>query len=337
MTASPAGIAMSAPDIRESILDAIGRTPLVALSRIAPELRCRLVAKVEGLNPGGSIKDRVAVALVEAAERDGRLTAGGTIVEATSGNTGIGLAMTARLKGYEMVAVMPDKMSREKGDLLRAYGAVVVVTPSDVPPDSPRSCYQVAARLAAEIPGAYQPDQFSNPANPQAHYEITGPELWQQCGGRITHLVAGIGTGGTITGIARYLKERDPAIQIIGADPVGSIYTGGPVRPYLVEGVGEDFWPATFNPALVDRYITVSDRDSFRAARQLARAEGVLAGGSSGTALHAALEIARDIRDPDAMVCVILPDGGRSYLSKLYDDRWMAARGLLLGSADANG
>ena len=321
-------------EIHPSILGAIGDTPLVALSRIEPSLRCRLVAKVEYLNPGGSIKDRVAVAMIEAAERDGSLQPGGTIVEPTSGNTGAGLAIAARLKGYRVIAVMPDKMSREKIDVLRAYGADVVVTPTDVGPDSPESHYRVADRLTAEIPGAFQPNQYHNAANPQAHYATTGPELWRQTGGQITHLVAGIGTGGTITGVGHYLKERNAGIQVVGADPAGSIYSGGPVRSYFVEGVGEDFWPTTFDPTIVDRYVTVSDRDSFLTARRLAATEGILAGGSCGTAVHAALEVARGVPDSDAVVCVVLPDGGRSYLSKIYNDAWMTEYGFLERMSD---
>jgi cystathionine beta-synthase len=317
--------------ISGSILEAIGATPLVALSRLAAGVATPLVAKVEALNPGGSIKDRVAVALIEAAERDGRLRPGGTIVEPTSGNTGTGLAIAARLKGYRVIAVMPDKMSKEKIDLLRAYGAEVVVAPTAVPPESPESYYRVAERLTSEIPGAFQPNQYANPANPAAHYASTGPELWEQTGGRITHLVAGVGTGGTITGTGRYLKERDPEIEVVGADPLGSIYSGGEenVKPYLVEGVGEDFWPQTFDPAIVDRWITVSDRDSFLMTRRLAQAEGILAGGSGGTALVAALQVAREVDDPDALVAVILPDGGRSYLSKVFNDAWMTQHGFL--------
>jgi len=319
------------PAIRDSILDTIGDTPLVRLSRIGAGLRPRLVAKLESFNPGGSIKDRVAIALIEAAERDGRLRPGGTIVEPTSGNTGTGLAIAARLKGYRVIAVMPDKMSREKIDLLRAYGADVVVAPTDVPPDSPQSYYRVADRLTDEIPGAFQPNQYFNQANPQAHYESTGPELWEQTGGQITHLVAGVGTGGTITGTARYLRERKPGLVVVGADPEGSIYSGGPenVRPYLVEGVGEDFWPQTFDRAVVDRWVTVSDRDAFLTTRRLAQLEGILAGGSGGLAIHAALQIAAELQDPEALIVVVLPDGGRSYLSKIYSDSWMRQYGFL--------
>jgi cystathionine beta-synthase len=323
------------PDIRDSILDTIGHTPLVRLSRIGAGLRCQLIAKLEVFNPGGSIKDRVAVAMIDAAEREGKLKPGGTIVEPTSGNTGTGLAIAARLKGYRVMAVMPDKMSREKIDLLRAYGAEVVVAPTDVPADSPRSYYRVADRLTAEIPGAFQPNQYANEANPQAHYDSTGPELWEQTAGQITHLVVGVGTGGTVSGTARYLRERKPDLVVIGADPEGSIYSGGEanIRPYLVEGVGEDFWPQTFDPASVDRWVTVSDRDSFLTARRLAHAEGILAGGSCGTALHAALQVGAEIGDPDAMVVVILPDGGRSYLSKIFSDSWMRQYGFLARDA----
>jgi cystathionine beta-synthase len=312
----------------DSILDVIGHTPVVRLSRFGADVAPSLIAKLEQFNPGGSIKDRVAVSLIEAAERDGLLRPGSTLVEPTSGNTGTGLAIAARLKGYRVIAVMPDKMSREKIDILRAYGAEVVVAPTDVPPDSPESYYRVADRLAAEIPGAYQPNQYANEANPETHYRSTGPELWEQTEGAITHFVAGVGTGGTISGIGRYLKEQNPAIQVIGADPVGSIYSGGPVKPYLVEGVGEDFWPSTYDPSVVDRYVTVSDRDSFLATRRLAQTEAILAGGSGGTALHAALEVARELGE-DAIVAVILPDGGRSYLSKIFNDAWMTEHGFL--------
>jgi cystathionine beta-synthase len=320
-----------APIVHDSILDTIGDTPLVRLSRLAAGLRPQVVAKVESFNPGGSIKDRVALALIDAAERDGRLQPGGTIVEPTSGNTGTGLAIAARLRGYRVIAVMPDKMSREKIDLLRAYGAEVVVAPTDVPPESPQSYYRVADRLTDEIPGAFQPNQYFNQANPQAHYESTGPEIWEQTAGRITHLVAGVGTGGTITGSVRYLRERNPDLVVVGADPEGSIYSGGAenVRPYLVEGVGEDFWPETFDPTVVDRWITVSDRDAFLTTRRLAEVEAILAGGSGGLAVHAALQVAAEVDDPRAMVVVILPDGGRSYLSKVYSDAWMRQYGFL--------
>src|SRR4051812_24639593 len=331
--------AVQAPNavIHDSIIDAVGDTPLVRLSRIGAGLTPQLVAKVEALNPGGSIKDRAAIAMIEAAERDGLLRPGGTIVEPTSGNTGTGLAMAARLKGYHVIAVMPDKMSKEKIDLLRAYGAEVVVCPTNVAPESPESYYSVSDRLAAEIPGAFKPNQYFNMANPEAHYRSTGPELWEQSGGRITHLVAGVGTGGTISGIGRYLKEQNPAIEVIGADPVGSIYSAASddeVRGYLVEGVGEDFWPQTFDRSIVDRWVAVSDKDSFLTTRRLAMEEGILAGGSCGTAMWAALEVARGIDDPDAMVAVVLPDGGRSYLSKIFNDAWMTQYGFLERAGD---
>ena len=325
----------SGGDIKDSILDTVGNTPLVRLSRIAAGLVPQVVAKVEYFNPGGSIKDRVAMKMVEAAEADGRLKPGGTIVEPTSGNTGTGLAIAARIKGYRVIAVMPDKMSKEKIDLLRAYGAEVVVTPTDVDPDSPQAYYRVADRLTREIPGAFQPNQYANPANPQTHYESTGPELWRQTGGALTHLVVGVGTGGTITGMGRYLKEQNPAIEVIGADPVGSIYSNEEVHPYLVEGVGEDFWPATYDRTIVDRYVTVSDRDSFLTTRRLAETEGLLVGGSCGLAVHAALEVAAGIEDPEAMVAVVLPDGGRGYLSKIFNDTWMDQYGFLERTGEA--
>src|SRR5919109_2657408 len=321
-------------DIKDSILDTIGETPLVRLSRIGAGLKPQLVAKLEMFNPGGSIKDRVALRLIEAAERDGRLKPGGTLIEPTSGNTGTGLAIAARLKGYRVIAVMPDKMSTEKIDLLRAYGAEVVVAPTDVSPDSPQSYYRVADRLTEEIPGAFQPNQYRNPANPQTHYDTTGPELWRQTGGRLTHLVVGVGTGGTVAGCARYLREQNPDIEVIGADPVGSIYSNEEVHPYLVEGVGEDFWPETFDPAVVDRYVTVSDRDSFLTTRRLAAEEGLLVGGSCGLAVYAALQVASEVDDPQAMIAVILPDGGRAYLSKIFNDAWMSQYGFLERSID---
>jgi cystathionine beta-synthase len=325
-----------APAVKDSILDTIGNTPLVRLSRIGAGLRPQVIAKLEVFNPGGSIKDRIAVALIDAAERDGHLKPGGTIIEPTSGNTGTGLAIAARLKGYRVIAVMPDKMSREKIDLLRAYGAEVVVAPTDVPPESPQSYYRVADRLTEEIPGAFQPNQYANPANPQAHYESTGPELWEQLGDRLTHLVVGVGTGGTITGMTRFLRDRKPDLVVVGADPEGSIYSGGEdnVRPYLIEGVGEDFWPQTFDPTVVDRWVTVSDRDAFLTTRRLAQVEGILAGGSGGMALHAALEVAAEVDDPEAVIAVIIPDGGRSYLSKIYSDAWMRQYGFLERGTD---
>lgn len=316
-------------EIHDSVLGLIGETPLVRLSRFEPELRTALVAKVEFTNPGGSIKDRAAVAMIDAAERDGKLRPGGTLVEPTSGNTGLGLAMVAALRGYKVIAVMPDKMSREKIDTLRAFGAEVVVCPTAVEPESPQSYYRVADRLTEEIDGAYQPNQYFNQANPQAHYESTGPELWRQTAGKLTHFVIALGTGGTVTGVGRYLKEQNPKIEVIGADPEGSIYSGGPVHPYRVEGIGEDFWPETFDREIVDRYVRVSDRDSFLAARRLVAREGVFAGGSTGTALCAAVEVARELDDPEALVATIIPDGGRPYVSKVFNDSWMREHGYL--------
>jgi cystathionine beta-synthase len=316
--------------IADSILDLVGNTPLVRLSRLIAEeeLTCDLVAKVEIVNPGGSVKDRVAIAMIDAAEESGALRPGGTIVEPTSGNTGAGLAIVAAQRGYHCIFVMSDKMSDEKVALLRSYGAEVVVCPTAVPPEDPRSYYSTAERLVRETPGAFRPDQYSNPANPLAHERTTGPEIWAQTEGAVTHFVAGIGTGGTITGVARYLKAQNPAIEIVGADPSGSVYSGGTGRPYLVEGVGEDFWPTTFDPTLVDRVIEVSDADSFLTARRVTRQEGLLIGGSCGTAVHAALELAREL-GPEDLVVVLLPDSGRSYLSKIFDDEWMFDMGFL--------
>ena len=259
----------------------------------------------------------------------GELRPGGTLVEPTSGNTGLGLAMVAALRGYRVIAVMPDKMSREKIDTLRAFGAEVVVCPTAVEPDSPQSYYRVADRLTEEIDGAFQPNQYFNPANPEAHYRTTGPELWRQTGGRVTHLVIAVGTGGTITGVGRYFKEQNPAVQVIGADPEGSIYSGGPVHPYRVEGIGEDFWPETLDPEVIDRYVRVSDRDSFLVARRLVAREGIFAGGSTGTALCAALTVAREVDDAEALVATIIPDGGRPYVSKVFNDSWMREHGFL--------
>jgi cystathionine beta-synthase len=319
----------AAAEIHDSVLDVIGETPVVRLSRLDPELRTPLVAKIEFVNPGGSVKDRPAVAMIDAAERAGELRPGGTLVEPTSGNTGLGLAMVAALRGYRVIAVMPDKMSREKIDTLRAFGAEVVVCPTAVDPDSPQSYYRVADRLTEEIDGAFQPNQYFNAANPEAHYRTTGPELWRQTGGRITHLVIAVGTGGTLTGVGRYLKEQNPQVQVIGADPEGSIYSGGPVHPYRVEGIGEDFWPETLDPELIDRYVTVSDRHSFLLARRLVAREGIFAGGSTGTALCAALTVAREVDDSDALVATIIPDGGRPYVSKVFNDSWMREHGYL--------
>src|SRR3954447_16163248 len=317
-------------DAADSILDLVGHTPLVRLPRVceAEGIRCTLVAKVELFNPGGSVKDRPAVAMIDAAERDGLLRPGGTIVEPTSGNTGAGLAIVAAQRGYRCIFVMSDKMSEEKISLLRAYGADVVVCPTAVPPEDPASYYSVADRLTRETPGAFRPDQYSNPANPAEHERSTGPEIWRQTDGRITHFVAGVGTGGTITGVARYLKAQNPDVQIVAADPEGSVYSGGSGRPYLVEGVGEDFWPTTFDTAVVDRTVMVSDAESFAAARRVTQEEGLLIGGSCGTAVHAALVVGAEL-GPDAMVVVLLPDSGRGYLSKVYNDEWMMDFGFI--------
>ena len=324
-------------EIHDSALSLIGETPLVRLTRFEPELTTPLVAKAEFLNPGGSVKDRTALSMIDAAERSGALGPGGTLVEPTSGNTGLGLAMVSALRGYKVIAVMPDKMSREKIDTLRAYGAEVVICPTQVPPDSPRSYYRVADRLTEEIDGAFQPNQYFNPANPAAHYRTTGPEIWRQSGGRITHLVVAVGTGGTISGAGRYLKEQRPELEVVGADPEGSLYSGGPVHPYRVEGIGEDFWPDSLETDVIDRYITVSDRDSFLCARRLVAREGLFAGGSSGTALVAAVRVARELADPEAMVITLLPDGGRPYLSKVFNEHWMREHGYLAGGGRTAG
>ena len=313
--------------IASDVLGVVGHTPLVQLSRIGKGLKPRLVAKLEMLNPGGSVKDRIGLAMIEDAERRGVLKPGGTIVEPTSGNTGVGLAIAAALKGYRLVCTLPDKQSQEKRDILRAYGAEVVICPTAVAPDDPQSYYKVAERLAAELPGGFMPGQYWNQQNVEAHYRSTGPELWQQTDGKITHLVLGIGTGGTATGAGRYLKERDPRVQLVGADPEGSIYTGE-VHPYKTEGIGEDFWPGTFDPKIVDHWVRVSDRDTFLTARRITREEGILAGVSSGTAMFAALTVAKEL-DENALVVVILPDSGKSYLSKLYNDEWMRQNGFL--------
>jgi len=301
-------------EVADSLLDLVGNTPMVRLGRVGADLACDLVAKVELFNPGGSVKDRPAIAMIDAAEREGLLKPGGTIVEPTSGNTGVGLAIVAAHRGYRCIFVMSDKMSDEKVALLRAYGAEVVVCPTAVPPEHPDSYYSVADRLTRETPGAFRPDQYSNPNNPAEHARSTGPEIWRQTDGRITHFVAGVGTGGTITGVAQHLKAQNPAVQVIGADPEGSVFSGGTGRPYLVEGVGEDFWPTTYDPALVDRVVKVTDAESFAAARRVTREEGLLIGGSGGTAVHAALVVGRDL-GPDAVVVVLLPDSGRGYLS----------------------
>src|SRR5947207_3614477 len=297
--------------IAPDVLALVGNTPLVRLSRIGRGLRPTILGKLEHLNPGGSIKDRIGLRMIEEAERKGLLRLGGTIVEPTSGNTGVGLAIAAAIKGYRLICTMADKQSQEKRDLLRAYGAEVVGCPGAVPPESPESYYKVADRLAREIPGAFQPNQYYNAMNPEAHYRTTGPEIWQQTEGRITHLVAGVGTGGTVTGAGRYLKEKSKSVVIVGADPEGSLYTGD-IHPYKTEGIGEDFYPGTFDPAMVDRWVRVSDRDAFLTARRLTREEGILVGGSSGTAMFAALELAKD-PDASALVVVLFADSGRSY------------------------
>ncbi len=312
----------------ESLIDLIGRTPLLRLDRTARDLECHLLAKLETFNPGGSSKDRPALVMIEAAERDGRLQPGGTIVEPTSGNTGVGLAIVAARKGYRCTFVCPDKVASDKIALLRAYGAEVIVCPTSVDPGNPDSYYSVSDRLAREIPGAWKPDQYHNPDNPRAQEETTGPEIWEQTRGRITHFVAGVGTGGTITGVGRFLKRTSSAVQVIGADPEGSVYSGGTGRPYLVEGIGEDFWPTTYDGSVVDRIIPISDAVSFATARRVTREEGLLLGGSGGTAVAAALVLGRDL-GPDAVVVVHIPDSGRGYLSKLYDDGWMADHGFL--------
>ena len=310
-----------------NVLQAIGRTPLIRLNRIAADVESPIYVKAEFLNPGGSVKDRIALAMIEAAEREGLLKPGGTIVEATAGNTGVGLALAAAVKGYRLIVVMPDKMSQDKISLLRAYGAEVVITATSVAPDSPDSYNGVADRLAREIPGAFRPNQFANPNNPLIHYLTTGPEIWEDSGGQVEVFVAGMGTGGTISGVSRYLKEKNKNLIVVGADPEGSILSGDTPRSYKVEGIGEDFIPKTFNRQLVDEMVRVSDKESFNTARRLAREEGLLVGGSCGTAVAAALRFAQRLAHPHFIV-VLLPDTGRNYITKIYNDAWMQENGF---------
>ncbi len=328
MSTTAASSPRTGPDYCENALQAIGNTPLVKLNKVTDGAECLVLAKVEYVNPGGSVKDRPSVAMLDAAERAGLLKPGGTIVEPTSGNTGSGLAMAAAIRGYRCILVMPDKMSKEKIDLLKAYGAEVVVTPTNVPSDSPESYYGVANRLSAEIPGAFQPNQFHNHHNPDAHYHSTGPEIWRQTHGTLTHFVAGIGTGGTISGTARYLKEQNPNIHVVGADPEGSIYSGDTPKSYAVEGIGMSYLPETVDLKVIDEMVRVSDRESFLMARRIAREEGLLVGGSSGTAAVAAIKLAKTL-PKDAIVVVIFPDSGRGYMSKIFNDDWMIANGFL--------
>ena len=317
----------------ESVVDLVGNTPLVKLSSVAADVPATVLAKVEYFNPGGSVKDRIAVRMVDAAEASGALRPGGTIVEPTSGNTGVGLALVAQQRGYHCVFVLPDKVSQDKINVLTAYGARVEVCPTAVAPEDPRSYYSVSDRLVREIDGAWKPDQYSNPENPRSHYETTGPELWTQTDGRITHFVAGVGTGGTISGTGRYLKEvSDGRVRVIGADPEGSVYSGGTGRPYLVEGVGEDFWPDAYDRDVADEIVAVSDRESFVMTRRLAREEGLLVGGSCGMAVVAALDVAARATEDDVVV-VLLPDGGRGYLGKIFSDDWMADYGFVEDAA----
>lgn len=315
-------------EIADSVLDLIGETPMVRLRRVTEGIGCPVVAKVELTNPGGSSKDRPAVSMIDAAEREGLLKPGGTIIEPTSGNTGVGLAIVAAQRGYKCIFVLTDKVAPEKIDLLRAYGAEVVVCPVAVPPEDPASYYSTAERLVNETPNSFRPNQYANPSNPQAHFDTTGPEIWRQTDGKITHFVAGAGTGGTLSGVGRYLKSQNPNVQIVAADPEGSVYSGGSGRPYLVEGVGEDFWPTTYDPSVVDRVIPISDQDSFLTARRVSEKEGLLIGGSCGTAVAASLQLAEELT-PDDLVVVLLPDSGRGYLSRVFNDEWMAGFGFL--------
>ncbi|MCV7191988.1 cystathionine beta-synthase [Mycolicibacterium brumae] len=322
--------------IAEHITDLIGNTPLVKLTSVVPPGAATVVAKVEYLNPGGSSKDRIAVKMIDAAEASGELKPGGTIVEPTSGNTGVGLALVAQRRGYKCVFVCPDKVSEDKRNVLRAYGADVVVCPTAVAPEDPDSYYSVSDRLVADIPGAWKPNQYANLNGPASHYDTTGPEIWADTDGRVTHFVAGVGTGGTITGTGRYLKDvSEGRVQVVGADPEGSVYSGGTGRPYLVEGVGEDFWPAAYDPAIPDEIIAVSDADSFDMTRRLAREEGLLVGGSCGMAVVAAIDVAKKA-GPDGLVVVLLPDGGRGYLSKIFNDAWMSSYGFLRSRLDGS-
>jgi cystathionine beta-synthase len=314
-----------------TVLELVGNTPIVRLDSLGREVEPLVLAKLEYLNPGGSVKDRIGLAMIEKAEAEGKLRPGGTIVEPTSGNTGVGLAIAAAKKGYRCIFVMPDKMSQEKISMLRAYGAEVVICPTAVEADSPESYYSVSDRLAEEIPGGFKPDQYSNLSNPEAHYLTTGPEIWEQTGGEIDAIVISVGTGGTISGVGRYFKERGPEVLIVGADPEGSVYTARDerdVHPYLVEGIGKDTWPKTMDRSVVDEWVRVSDRDSFLTARRLAREEGLLVGGSGGTTVWAALEVAKRF-GPDATILTMIPDSGRSYLSKFYDDNWMLEHGFV--------
>jgi cystathionine beta-synthase len=325
------------PRAYPTIIDLVGNTPIVRLDRISQDVPGTILAKLEFMNPGGSNKDRIGLAMIEAAERDGKLKPGGTIVEPTSGNTGVGLAIAAAQKGYRCIFVMPDKMSQEKISMLRGYGAEVVITPTAVEHDSPESYYSVSSRLAEEIPGGFKPDQYSNMSNPEAHYLTTGPEIWEQTGGELDAIVISVGTGGTISGVGKYFKERSPDVKIVGVDPEGSVYTAkgeSDLHPYLVEGIGKDTWPETMDPDVVDDWVRISDRDSFLVARRMAREEGLLVGGSSGSTIAGALVYAQGL-DADARVLTVLPDSGRSYLSKFLDDNWMIEHGFLERSAPA--